>query len=128
MLFIRLRQDHPGYARLPVRARAHAHASVARRRLPYTRDGGSGHVQGGGTAPFAKLTALDRDPGILYAFLDLRPAILRWIFQRKLLLYSFLHSPNDLVCPRCCSPCSISSLRISFREGNILYIGLLFDL
>lgn len=40
---------------------------------------GSGHVRGGGTAPSAKLTALDRDPGILYAFLDLRPAILRWI-------------------------------------------------
>lgn len=44
---------------------------------------GSGHVQGGGTAPFAKLTALDRGPGILYAFLDLRPAILRWISRRK---------------------------------------------
>lgn len=44
---------------------------------------GRGHVRGGGTAPFAKLTALDRDPGILYAFLDLRPAILRWIFRRK---------------------------------------------
>lgn len=43
---------------------------------------GGGHVRGGGTAPFAKLTALDRDPGILYAFHDLRPAILRWIFRR----------------------------------------------
>lgn len=47
---------------------------------------GSSHVRGGGTAPFAKLTALDRDPGILYAFLDLRPAILRCIFLRKLLV------------------------------------------
>lgn len=60
---------------------------------------GSGHVQGGGTAPFAKLTALDRDPGILYAFLDLRPAILRWIFQRILLALRLpFPSPlNDLI-------------------------------
>lgn len=60
---------------------------------------GSGHVQGGGTAPFAKLTALDRDPGILYAFLDLRPAILRWIFQRILLALRLPFPPplNDLI-------------------------------
>lgn len=84
MLFIRLRQDHPVYPGIS-RARARVLVfplykrtralHVGRRRICE----GSGHVRGGGTAPFAKLTALDRDPGILYAFLDLRPAILRWI-------------------------------------------------
>jgi len=51
MLFIRLRRDHPVYpsVRVCVRARARARTS-------YTR---SGHVRGGGTAPFGKLTALE---------------------------------------------------------------------
>lgn len=64
---------------------------------------GSGHVQGGGTAPFAKLTALDRGPGILYVFLDPRPAILRWIFATETIVVPhprfffhriFLHLPR----------------------------------
>lgn len=90
MLFIRLRQDHPVYTRAYPCACACVYACVSLSLSLYKRTRvlhvgrrriceGSGHVRGGGTAPFAKLTALDRDPGILYAFLDLRPAILRWI-------------------------------------------------
>jgi len=53
MLFIRLRRDHPVYPSVRVCMRARARA---RARTSYTR---SGHVRGGGTAPFGKLTALE---------------------------------------------------------------------
>nr|KAF7409141.1 hypothetical protein H0235_013993 [Vespula pensylvanica] len=50
----------------------------------------SGHVRDEGTTPFAKLTALDPDLEILYAFVDLTTAILRSLSRK---LGTFLSSP-----------------------------------